>query len=67
MSNFGKMFRERKHKWYLGLPKHMKLTFVVLHILFTGIVSNWYILLVLNTPCIEHYIALPIPLWWPVL
>ena len=49
MSTFWKMFRARKtHEWYLGLPIHVKLIFIMLNILIIStIVINSYTLLVL--------------------
>ena len=37
--------REKRHQWYLGLSIHTKLLFIILNILFIGILINYYILL----------------------
>ena len=59
MSTIWKMFRGEKHKWYLGLPKHIQLTCIVFDIVFIGIIIiNQYILSVLNSAYIGNYIAL---------
>ena len=38
MSNFWKMFRGKRRKWYLGSPKHINLIFRILNIVFMNIV-----------------------------
>ena len=40
-----KMFRTEKHKWYLGVPIHIKLIFSIVNILFISIMIHKYILL----------------------
>ena len=51
--------REKRHKWYSGLPIHIKSIFMILNILlFISIIMNSYILLVSNRPYIRYNIAL---------
>ena len=38
-----KVFREQRHKWYLGVPKHIKLVFIIWYIVFIGILVYDYI------------------------
>ena len=61
MSKIRKMSREKKHKWYVGLPIHIKLLFVIFNILFIGIIINEYILLILNKPYRCNFIACLFP------
>ena len=51
--------REKTHKWYFGLPKHIQLTFAILNILCIGIIMNSYILLVLlySLLAIPHFLV----------
>ena len=49
--NFEKCSAIKRHKWYWGVPIHIKLILIISNVLFIGIIFNWYILLVLNRPC----------------
>ena len=61
MSKLWKMFREKKHKWYLGYRSY-KPIIIILNILFISIIIDLYILLVLIRALWGYYIAMPIPL-----
>ena len=60
MSTIGKCSKRKEHKWYLGLPEHIKLAFILLDLVVIGILINYYILLVLHNPYMGH----PIAVWF---
>ena len=48
----------KRHKWGLGLTKHMKIALIVIDIAFVSIIIHYITLLVLNNALYIDYIAL---------